>query len=198
MTMATYIRISSQSQKTDRQEITAIGKKYIDKISGAIKFEERPKASQLKEDVLSGEVSEVRVKSVDRLGRSSFNIQETIQFFMEQKCQLFIEQFGLYLFLENGKVNSMFKLISDVLSNVAEMERENMLERQREGIAIAKAKGNVYKGRKPGTTESRERFLSKHKKIVQLLNSKVSIRNTAKIAEVSPQTVQKVKRYMEL
>lgn len=197
MTTATYIRISSQTQKIDRQEITVIGKKYIDKISGSIKFQDRPQSSKLIDDIIDGTIKEVRVKSVDRLGRSSFNIQETIQFFMEQKCQLFIEQFGLYLFLENGKVNSMFKLISDVLSNVAEMERENILERQREGIAIAKAKGDVYKGRKSGTKESKEKFLAKHKKIVQLLNSKVSIRNTAKIAEVSPQTVQKVKKAMD-
>lgn len=197
MNQATYIRVSDgKTQNTARQEISAVGKKYIDKISGAVQFNERPQGGKLLEDIRNGVITEVRVKSVDRLGRNSFNIQETIQFFIEQKCQLFIEQFGLYLFLQNGKLNSMFKMIADVLSNVAEMERENILERQRSGIAIAKAKGNVYLGRKSGTTESKEKFLAKHKKIVQLLNSKVSIRNTAKIAEVSPQTVQKVKQYL--
>lgn len=199
MNQATYIRISSsKTQKIDRQEISATGTRYVDKISGAVKFEERPQGSKLLEDVRNGIITEVRVISVCRLGRNSYDIQKTIQFFLEQKCQLFVEQFGLYLFLEDGKVNGIFKLVSDVLGNIAEMERETLLDRQRAGIAICVARGNVYNGRKKGTVESKEKFLAKHKKVVQLLNSNVSIRNAAKIAEVSSQTVQKVKRFMEI
>jgi len=46
----------------------------------------------------------------------------------------------------DGKPNSVFKMIVSVLGNVAEMEREYLRERQRQGIDIAKAKG-TYKGR---------------------------------------------------
>jgi DNA invertase Pin-like site-specific DNA recombinase len=53
----------------------------------------------------------------------------------------------------NNKPNSEFKLIISVLAYIAEMERETMLKRKREGIGVAKAKG-VYKGRMRGTRQN--------------------------------------------
>ena len=64
------------------------------------------------------------------------------------------------------------------MANVAVMERENLLERQAEGIAIAKAKG-TYKGRVRGTQESKAEVLSKYKNVVKLLNEDISLRKTA-------------------
>ena len=46
----------------------------------------------------------------------------------------------------NGKPNPTFKMIASVLANVAEMECDNMLERQKSGIELAKLQGK-YKGR---------------------------------------------------
>ena len=84
-------------------------------------------------------------------------------------------------------------MIVSVLANVAEMERENIKERQREGITIAKAKG-VYHGRKQGTELTSEQLLEKYKSVVKELNQGESIRRTAKLCEVSPATVQKIKK----
>lgn len=81
------------------------------------------------------------------------------------------------------------------MANVAEMEREMLLERQKEGIAIAKAKG-IYKGREKSTTESKEDFLAKYKKIIKYLKQGQSLRNTVKPTGVSLGTIQKVKRMM--
>ncbi len=81
------------------------------------------------------------------------------------------------------------------MANIAEMERETLLERQREGIAIAKAKG-IYKGREKGTTESKEDFLAKYKDVIKYLKQGQSLRNTVKLTGVSLGTVQKVKRMM--
>jgi DNA invertase Pin-like site-specific DNA recombinase len=69
------------------------------------------------------------------------------------------------------------------------MERETMLERQREGIAVSRAKG-IYKGRLRGTQEDKEDFLSKYPIVIKNLRHGQSIRNTAKLAEVSIGTVQ--------
>ena len=73
------------------------------------------------------------------------------------------------------------------------MERETMLERQREGIAVARAKG-VYKGRLRGTNEEKEVFLSKYPEVIKHLRKGQSMRNTAKLTDVSLGTVQKVKK----
>lgn len=81
------------------------------------------------------------------------------------------------------------------MANIAEMERESILERQKEGIAIAKAKG-VYKGRELGSKESDTDFLSKYKEVVKSLKKGNSIRDTAKICSVSLGTVQKVKNLL--
>ena len=75
------------------------------------------------------------------------------------------------------------------------MERKTLLERQREGIAIAKAQG-TYKGRVRGSVESKEEVLAKYKPIVKLLKEGISLRKTAKLADVSLGTVQKVKAIM--
>lgn len=79
------------------------------------------------------------------------------------------------------------------MANIAEMERESLLERQREGIAIAKAKG-AYKGRVKGSVESDKEVLRRYKNVVKQLKNGQSLRATAKLTDVSLGTVQKVKR----
>lgn len=72
----------------------------------------------------------------------------------------------------NGKENPTFKLIISVLANISEMKRNSLLERQKEGIAIAKAKG-IYKGRLKNTTESVDEFLAKYPNVIHYLNKKI-------------------------
>ena len=75
------------------------------------------------------------------------------------------------------------------------MERETLLERQREGINLAIAKG-VYKGRVKGSVESDEQVLNKYKEVVKYLKKGQSLRDTAKLCNVSLGTVQKVKQIL--
>jgi DNA invertase Pin-like site-specific DNA recombinase len=82
------------------------------------------------------------------------------------------------------------------MANVAQMERETLLERQREGIAIAKAKG-VYNGRVKGSTESDAEVLSKYKEVVKFLKMGKSLRDVKSRCGVSLGTVQKVKGILE-
>ncbi|WP_275151891.1 hypothetical protein [Elizabethkingia meningoseptica] len=98
--------------------------------------------------------------------------------------------------LVNNKPNSAFKLIISVMANIAEMERDTMLERQKVGIKIAIAKG-VYKGRVKGSKESDEQVLAKYKEVVKYLKRGQSLRDIAKLCNVSLGTVQKVKKILE-
>lgn len=189
---AKYIRVSSINQNTDRQENTpADTKLFIDKISGAIPFAQRPSAKKLIKDIESKKIDEVVVHSIDRLGRNQLDILNTIQFFKQNNCQLFIENLGVSLLTPSKKESSAFNIIVSVMSSLAESERQQIKERQAEGIAIAKAKGK-YVGRSYGTNDSEAKTLEKHKDIVKCYQTKMSIRDIAKVTKKSTATVQKV------
>jgi len=82
------------------------------------------------------------VTKLDRLARSVRHLGEIVEGLDQRKIHLRILDLGL------DTSNATGKLMLNVLGSVAQFERETMLERQREGIAKAKAEGK-YKGRKP-------------------------------------------------
>ena len=166
---ARYNRISTANQNLERQ----IAKQnpdellYNDVVSGSIAFAERLRGKELIADIEAGKINYVVVSSIDRLGRNLFDIVNTLEFFNNNGVTLRVDNLGLES-LVLGKINPTFNLIISVMANVAQMERETLLERQREGIAIAKAKG-VYNGRVKGSTESDADVLSKYKDVAKFL-----------------------------
>lgn len=195
---AKYIRVSTLEQNTERQQINSdkFDSVYIDKISGAIPFFERPEGKKLTKDITYKGIDEVHVSSIDRLGRNILDILTVSEFFNANNVNLYVENIGMYSMVD-GKPNPIFKMIISVLGNVAEMERTNMLERQRQGIEIAKAKGK-YTGRLYGSNMSDEDFLIKYKTVKQELENGESLRRAAKLGECSLGTAQKVKRLINL
>lgn len=192
---ARYNRISTANQSIERQILKQHSdeKLYNDIVSGTVIFEERVQGKKLIQDIINGEIKYVSVSSICRLGRNLHDIVSTLDFFYSNNVILRVDNLGIESMV-NGKKNPTFDLIVSVMANVAVMERETLLERQREGIAIAKAKG-VYKGRERGSAEPKDVFLNRNKKIVKLLNedNNLSLRMIAKISDVSLGTVQKVK-----
>lgn len=193
MQSAKYIRVSTTEQNTSRQENTTY-KTYIDKCSGSIPFKERPSAIKLLNDISNKKIDTLIVHSIDRLGRNAFDIQTTLNTLNNLNINVNVENIGLYSKIEN-KPNSIFKMITDVLSNVAEMERSSLLERQREGILIAKAKG-TYKGRQLDTSETTQQFLSKYNQshLELIKDENYSIRKLASITNLSNNTVVKIRK----
>ncbi|AJW63682.1 Putative transposon Tn552 DNA-invertase bin3 [Elizabethkingia miricola] len=194
---ARYIRVSTGNQNTERQleKNHPNEKLYIDIVSGAVPFKEREQGNRLIQDIEADSIKYISVHSIDRLGRNLFDILATLELLNEKKVTLKVDNLGIES-LVNNKPNSAFKLIISVMANIAEMERETMLERQKEGIKIAIAKG-VYKGRVKGSKESDEQVLSKYKEEVKYLKRGQSLRDIAKLCNVSLGTVQKVKKILE-
>lgn len=198
-----YIRVSSDGQNTARQEknlkdwAKKTGSKntktIIEKISGSVAAKDR----QLNEAFKIEGLKRVIVQDVDRLGRDTIDILQTIKAFTTSGINLTVTALGMDTLLPNGKVNESFKLILSVMATLAEMERTKIRERQEQGIKIAKAKGK-YKGRKKGTHKTDAQILEKYKTVVRQLNDGQSIRNTAKICSVAVGTVQSVKRAMKM
>jgi DNA invertase Pin-like site-specific DNA recombinase len=100
---------------------------------------------------------------------------------------------------ENGQENPISKMIISILGVVAEMERKMILERQREGIELAKMKGNVFLGRKKDTKEDPLKFLSKpkNKRAMELLKRNYKGTEVSKITGLNINTITKVKKLME-
>lgn len=190
---ARYIRVSTGNQKTERQLVKNHPNEalYVDVISGAIPFKERPKGKEILQEIDNGNIKYISVHSIDRLGRNLFDILSTLEVLNDNKVILKVDNLGIESLVKD-KPNHAFKLIISVMANIAEMERESLLERQREGISIAKAKG-VYKGRLKGSVESDQEVLHRYKNVVKQLKKGQSLRVTAKLSGVSLGTVQKVK-----
>lgn len=141
-----YVRVSSRDQNIERQMISLkeFGVKkediYIDKQSG--KDFNRPAYRRMMRKIKSGDI--IITKSIDRLGRNYEEIKEQWRIITKKKgADIIIQDMPL---LDTTKTKDLLgSFISDVvlqlLSFVAENERNNIRTRQAEGIAAAKAKG---------------------------------------------------------
>ncbi len=148
-----YMRVSTADQNIDRQKLELLKwgiieqNIYCDKLSG--KDFNRPEYLKLKKRLKEGDV--LVVKSIDRLGRSYRDIQEEWRVIVKvKKADIVILDMPILDTRTNKDL--IGTLISDIvlqlLSYVAQAERENIKQRQAEGIAIAKAKGR-HLGRFP-------------------------------------------------
>lgn len=146
-----YVRVSTTDQNEDRQLIALSYKDidveniYIDKISG--KDFERPAYKKMKSQMKKGDI--LYILSIDRLGRNYEEIQEQWrQLTKEIGIDICVIDMPL-LDTRNGK-DLMGTFIADlvlqILSFVAQNERENIRKRQAEGIAAAKGRG-IHMGR---------------------------------------------------
>lgn len=196
MKIGRYIRVSCTTQNTARQERQNTDEiQFIDRISGTIPFSDRPQAKLLLKAICEGEVNSITVSSIDRLGRNTLDVLTTIEKLHKLNIPVFVENLGLYS-LVSGKENNTFSLIISVLSSLASMERSQMLDRQREGILIAKQKGNIYRGRVKGSVESNKDFLAKYPTVIAYLKKDTppTLKEIAKLTDCNINTVQKVKK----
>lgn len=181
-----YGRISTAEQNEARQLVKG-EISFIDKCSGAVPFMERNQAKRLIDHLKNNPTCETEILSVDRIGRSTLDILQTIQFFKQNGYVLKIKNLGM----DNS--SPFFDLMISLLGTLAEHERQVIKERCKGGIAIAKAKG-VYAGRKRGTTDDRNRTLKKHQDIVTCLNSKMKVADICRLTSKHRATVMKVKK----
>lgn len=136
-----YIRISTIDQSTARQELLmeqlGVDEVYIDRMSG--KNTNRPELQKMMEYVRKGDT--VIVESISRFARNTRDLLELVEKLTVKGVEFVSKKEAIDTTTPTGK------FMLTVFGAVAELEREYILQRQREGIAIDKANG-VYKGRK--------------------------------------------------
>ena len=140
-----YIRVSTLDQNSERQlDGVDLDKVFTDRASG--KDTQRPQLVAALEYVREGDT--LLVHSMDRLAR---NAEDLLRVVRELSGRGVSVEFVKNRLTFAGKADPMSKLMLTLLAAFGEFERELIRERQREGIAIAKAKG-VYRGRKRALT----------------------------------------------
>lgn len=136
-----YVRVSTLEQNPARQEKLmaeyGVERIYEEKISG--KDLNRPEFTEMMSFLREGDT--LYVESFSRLSRSTRDLIDTVQELNARGVSLVSHKEKLDTTTPQGR------LVMTVFAAIYEFERENILERQREGIAIAKAAGK-YKGRK--------------------------------------------------
>ena len=151
-----YIRVSTQEQNTIRQEVLmaslGVDEVYIDRMSG--KNVNRPELQKMMEYVRKGDT--VIVESISRFARNTRDLLELVEKLTAKGVEFVSKKEAIDTTTPTGK------FMLTVFGAVAELEREYILQRQREGIAIAKEQGK-YKGRKPIEAPKFEQTIAKWK-----------------------------------
>lgn len=174
-----YVRVSTVEQNEGRQ-IEALQQRgvepenlFIDKQSG--KDANRPKLKELLAYVRTGDT--VVTESISRIARNTKDLLSIV----EQLQAKNVEFISLKESIDTTTPQGKFMLT--VFAAMAELERENILQRQREGIELAKAEGK-YKGRKPiGVDETL--FKST---VAEWRADKITARKAMKIVGLKPNT----------
>ena len=137
-----YVRVSTEEQNTARQEIImeqlGVEKVFIDKMSG--KNTDRPQLNAMLDFVREGDA--VVVESISRFARSTRDLLNLVNGLKDKQVDFISQKESIDTKTPQGK------FMLTVFAAMAELERDQILQRQREGIAAAKAAGK-YKGRTP-------------------------------------------------
>ncbi|MGA3387033.1 recombinase family protein [Lactiplantibacillus pentosus] len=152
-----YARVSSKEQHLERQ-LTAlkdVDKLFTDKLSGA--NTNRPELQKMLAYIREGDI--VLVTELDRLGRNNQDLTRIMNTIQNKGATLDVLNLPSMTGIADANLRQlMTNLIIELYKYQAESERKRIIERQQQGIALAKQQGK-YHGRKPQYTEDDPRLL---------------------------------------
>lgn len=152
-----YVRVSTEEQNTARQEIMlrelGVDELFVDRASG--KNADRPELNRMMNFVRRGDT--VIVESISRFARNTRDLLDLVERLTEKQVEFVSRKEAIDTTTPTGK------FMLTVFAAVADLEREYILQRQREGIAIAKQQGK-YRGRPPKAYPDFERIAARWQK----------------------------------
>ena len=119
-----YVRVSSEGQNVARQ-LTDGSADYIDICSGSVAFKDREQGYRMMH--MDNRITDIVVHSIDRLGRNTIDIMQTIQFFTNKGVNIISEKEGLQTLID-GKENPVAKMMIGILGTLAEFELTRIKE----------------------------------------------------------------------
>ena len=185
MSVFAYGRVSTNQQTAENQRLEIINAGFLidywfadEGVSGKVCANQRPQFSQMLDKIRDGET--LVVSKLDRLGRDSIDVLQTVQSLSERNIKVIVLQLG------NTDLSSPTgKLLLTMLVAVASMERDLLVERTQAGLMRAKAEGKRL-GRPSKTTPEQKAEIALRR------NNGESVASLARGYAVSRATVMKI------
>ncbi len=205
--VAILVRVSADKQDTSRQihELLEVATEndwevveVIEESGVSGKADESARPGLARAHVLAskGEIKKVLVHEVSRIARRNSTAHKFIGEMEALGVSLYWHVQRIETLLASGKRNPAASIMFSLLAEMAQNERETLVDRINSGLAKARREGKTL-GRPKGSTLKTTEFLSNHKDVVKQLRAGQSIRNAAKITGKGVSTVQRVKQAVE-
>ena len=199
-------RVSTERQEYQRQinELEEycqkmnwqVEKVFANKISGAVRNEERTEICELVEFVKNNQIRRVVCLEISRIGRNTLEALKIIQVLNENGVSLYVKNYNLETLDSNGKVNPIASLICTILLEVASMERLTIKERMESGRKqyIEKCRREGIKMGRPATyRKSNDTYKQQYQREISLIRKGLSLANISAITGTSINTIRKIK-----
>lgn len=210
-----YARVSSSGslehrQNTDRQvkDLTDYAsykgydlvKVFEEHISGAKKNSDRPALQQAIDHCKASAKDNSTIllcSELSRVGRSAFEVLETIKTLVDSGINLYLQKEQLTLLDDNGKPSLFAPIMLATLATCAQLERDNIQFRLNSGRRVYVEKGGRL-GRPKGSVKTADQRIEENQDIIGYLKKGYTIRDTARLCGKSVSSVQRVKKVANL
>ena len=214
-----YGRVSSEGdrQSTDRQiySLTKLirdngdtlqHEPFTEHISGAKKNSERVGLMNCLNYAKNNSIDIIYFSSIDRMGRAIWQVLESVKFCLDNHINCYFQKEQMTLYLENGTENPFLSFFISVISTCASIERDSIKFRLNDArnkkIDEAKASGKTLAeagfGRPKGAVKSKAKKIEEYGQVLKCLRKGKSIRDTAKLCDISVSTVKRLKKEFEI
>lgn len=197
-----YARVSSEGdrQNTDRQVLDLqayangagleVVRIFTEKASGA--RDDRPVLAECLDWCCEGNADVLLLSEISRLGRTVKIIVDAVDRLTKAGINIHFQDMNVDTLLPSGEENTYATMLVTMLGLGAQLERKLIMGRLNSGRKHAIENG-VKMGRKHGSVKTREQKEVEYANVIRLLKKGISIRNTAKLCNVSSKTVQAIK-----
>lgn len=210
MKVVILARVSTSKQEYERQvnELTQhslmmgwdVAKVFANKVSGAKKNEDRKEIMEMVSYIEQHHIDKVCVLEISRLGRNTLEALKIIELLNEHKVCLYIKNYNLETLDKDGKINPITSLITTILLEISQMERNTIKERMASGRDqyIAKCRKEGIKMGRPATyRKSDDAMKEEYRKEISLLKQGLSLRQINGLTGTSIMTIRKLYKFAQ-
>lgn len=166
---------------------------YEEKISGAKKNSDRAVLQESIDYCIDNKIDILLCSELSRIGRSSFEVLETVKRLIDNKVNLYLQKEKMTLLDDNSKPSIFAPIMIATLSCAAQLERENIQFRLNSGRRLYIERGGQL-GRRVGSVKTREQKEQEYKDVRSYLRKGYKVKDTAKLTNKSEKTVSRLRK----
>jgi DNA invertase Pin-like site-specific DNA recombinase len=166
---------------------------YEEKISGAKKNSDRAVLQESIDYCIDNKIDILLCSELSRIGRSSFEVLETVKRLIDNKVNLYLQKEKMTLLDDNSKPSIFAPIMIATLSCAAQLERENIQFRLNSGRRLYIERGGQL-GRRVGSVKTREQKEQEYKDVLTYLRKGYKVKDTAKLTNKSEKTVSRLRK----